>query len=52
MTRIHWAGDFANEAQSGDIIARNGALLTIRWDGGRAQVIPECVTQGRGWRYE
>lgn len=50
MTRIHWNGDFANEATSGTIIANNSGLLTIQWDNGRVQSIPEFVTKGYGWR--
>lgn len=50
MTRLHWNGDFSNEAMSGTVVGRNGSLLTIRWDDGREQVMPEFVTQGSGWR--
>ena len=50
MTNIHWNGDFANEAKSGQIISRNGSLLTVRWADGHIQVIPEFVTKGLGWR--
>ena len=32
--RIHWAGDMANGAQSGTIIADDGSWMTIKWDGG------------------
>jgi hypothetical protein len=49
MTNIRWNGDFANEAKSGQIVEQNGALLTIKWEDGKQQVIPEFVTKGQGW---
>lgn len=48
--RVHWQGNFENEPMGGTVIARNGSLLTIRWDNGRKQIIPEFVTTGYGWR--
>ncbi len=50
MTQIHWNGDFSNEAKSGVIVARNNGLLTIQWDCGQQQIVPEFVTKGAGWR--
>lgn len=49
MTQVRWNGDFANEAKTGQIVARNGDLLTIKWEDGKQQVIPEMITSGRGW---
>lgn len=49
MTNIRWNGDFANEPKNGQIVAQNGALLTIKWEDGKQQIVPEMVTKGRGW---
>jgi len=49
MTNIRWNGDFANEAKSGQIIAQNGSLITIKWEDGKQQIIPDVVTKGREW---
>lgn len=49
MTRIHWNGDYSNDAMAGTIIAKSGDLLTIKWDNGKQTIVPEIVTRARGW---
>ena len=32
-TRVHWAGDFSNPAQTGTVEYLDGAFMWVRWDG-------------------
>lgn len=52
MARIRWSGDFENAPISGEVVGRQNGLLTILWDDGRQQIIPEFVTKGAAWSAE
>jgi hypothetical protein len=50
-TRISWNGDLSNEAKSGSIVKVSNGLVTISWDNGKTQVIPDfTILQKYGWK--